>query len=214
MDKQQMRGRFITFEGGEGAGKSTQCVLLRDSLLALGIDVILTREPGGTPTAEHIRNLLVSQGDPLHSKTEALLMFAARCEHWHEVIEPALKQGKWVISDRFVDSSYAYQGYGRGLDLNALKNLYDFAVGESLPDLTIFLTLPPQIAFERITSRHKGYTERFEQEKLDFHERVYQGFLSLSKAYPQRYFLEDANQDIHDIAHEIMCEIERRFSIL
>ncbi|HCU06946.1 MAG TPA: dTMP kinase [Holosporales bacterium] len=205
-------GKFITFEGGEGAGKSTQCTLLASHLKKKGIDVIVTREPGGTPSAEMIRKLLV-EGDTNRwcASTEALLMFAARSEHWHTLIYPALQQGKWVISDRFVDSSYAYQGYARGIPLAKLENLYQFAVGSIYPDLTIFLNVPLTQGFQRVRGRVKAYEERFEKEALSFHEKVHHGFLALAKKFKERYFMQDATLSIDDIARSIQCEIKKRF---
>jgi dTMP kinase len=206
------RGKFITFEGGEGAGKSTQCTLLASYLKDQGIDVILTREPGGTPSAEMIRTLLV-EGDinRWQASTEALLMFAARSEHWHTLISPALQQGKWVISDRFVDSSYAYQGYARGIPIEKLEQLYQFSVGSSYPDLTIFLDVPLTQGFQRVRGRVKTYEERFEKEALSFHEKVYDGFLALAKKFNDRYFVQDATLSVEDIARSIQYEIKHRF---
>ncbi|PIZ33375.1 MAG: dTMP kinase [Alphaproteobacteria bacterium CG_4_10_14_0_8_um_filter_37_21] len=207
-------GKFITFEGGEGAGKSTQCTLLASHLKDKGIDVLVTREPGGTPSAEMIRKLLV-EGDinRWQSSTEALLMFAARSEHWHTRIHPALQKGTWVISDRFVDSSYAYQGYARGIPLEQLEKLYQFAVGSVYPDLTFFLNIPLNQGFERVRNRVTSYEERFEKEALSFHEKVQNGFLDLAKKFKERYIVEDATRSIHVIAQSLQNEIHRRFSI-
>lgn len=207
-------GKFITFEGGEGAGKSTQCTLLASYLKDKGIDVVVTREPGGTPSAEMIRKLLV-EGDinRWQSSTEALLMFAARSEHWHTLIHPALQEGTWVISDRFVDSSYAYQGYARGIPLEQLEALYKFAVGATYPDLTFFLNIPLNQGFERVRDRVTGYEERFEKEALSFHKKVQDGFLDLAKKFKERYFVQDATLSISDIAQSLQIEIKNRFSI-
>jgi len=207
-------GKFITFEGEEGAGKSTQCTLLASHLKNKGIDVIVTREPGGTPSAEMIRKLLV-EGDinRWQSSTEALLMFAARSEHWHTLIYPALQKGTWVISDRFVDSSYAYQGYARGIPIEQLEQLYQFAVGSQYPDLTFFLNVPLSQGFERVRDRVTGYEERFEKEALSFHENVQDGFLDLAKKFKERYFVQDATLSIHDIAQSLQLVVKNRFSI-
>ena len=207
-------GKFITFEGGEGAGKSTQCTLLASHLKDKGINVVVTREPGGTPSAEMIRKLLV-EGDinRWQSSTEALLMFAARSEHWHTLIHPALQEGTWVISDRFVDSSYAYQGYARGIPVAQLEQLYQFAVGATYPDLTFLLNVPLSQGFERVRDRVTGYEERFEKEALSFHEKVQDGFLDLAKKFKKRYFVQDATLSISDIAQSLQIEIKNRFSI-
>lgn len=207
-------GKFITFEGGEGAGKSTQCTLLASHLQKNGIDVIVTREPGGTPSAEMIRKLLV-EGDinRWQSSTEALLMFAARSEHWHTLIQPALQKGTWVISDRFVDSSYAYQGYARGIPLEQLEHLYQFAVGSTYPDLTFFLNIPLSQGFERVRGRETGYEERFEKEAFSFHEKVQDGFLDLAQKFKDRYCVQDATLSINEIAQNLQTEIQNRFSI-
>lgn len=207
-----IRGKFITFEGGEGVGKSTQCTLLASHLKDQGIDVMITREPGGTSSAEMIRKLLV-EGDinRWHARTEALLMFAARSEHWHTLIDPALQAGKWVISDRFVDSSYAYQGYARGIPIEKLEQLYQFSVGSVYPDLTIFLNAPLSLGFQRVRGRAKPYEERFEKEALSFHEKVHDGFLALAKQFKERYVVQDATLSIDDIALSIQREIKHRF---
>jgi len=166
-----MRGKFITLEGGEGAGKTTQRALLASALGRAGHKVVETREPGGSPGAEEVRALLV-QGEPgrWDAHTEALLVLAARRDHVRRHILPALEAGVWVICDRFVDSTYAYQGYGRGLDLQELQALHRFAVGDLIPDLTLLFDLPVEVGLGRAADR--GRPERFEALDLEFHRRV------------------------------------------
>ncbi|CAO5678055.1 MAG: Thymidylate kinase [Holosporales bacterium] len=200
--------QFITFEGGEGCGKSTQLRLLSKSLSALGKKVVETREPGGTPGAEEIRHLLVTGSvDRWHPHTEALLMFAARCEHWQRFIKPHMDAGYIVLSDRFADSSYAYQGYARGLDLDGLKKLYDFTVGSNEPNLTFLLDLDPAVGLDRTKKRSLDIDERFEKETLTFHENVRAGYLDLQKKNPNRIILIDANRPKNVIRREILNHI-------
>jgi len=196
----EIRGRFVTFEGGEGAGKSTQVAKLRDWLAAQGRKVVTTREPGGSPGAELVRQLLVKGPvERWDATTEALLHFAARREHLRSVVWPALQRGDWVLSDRFADSTRAYQGYGHGLDLAMLDRLYEIAVGRFSPDLTLVFDLPVEVGLERAT-RRKGTETRYEMLPREFHERVRQGFLEIAKNEPQRCAVVDATRDIDTIA--------------
>src|SRR5688500_12746876 len=176
----RQRGRFISFEGGEGAGKSTQIRLLVDALAARGLDVIATREPGGSPGAEEIRRLLVS-GDPgrWDGVTEALLHFAARRDHLARTVWPALDAGRWVVTDRFADSTMAYQGYGHGLGREPIERLYEVAVGGFAPDLTLILDIPPEAGVSRAHARHDG-EDRYERMDLTFHHRLREGFLAIA----------------------------------
>ena len=185
------RGRFISLEGIDGAGKSTQHAWLVDYLRARGHTVVATREPGGTPLGEKLRALLLAE--PMHLETEALLMFAARREHLAQVIEPALARGDWVVCDRFVDASFAYQGGGRGLSWTKLEDLATWTVGALQPDLTLIFDAPVAIAQQRLhaaTSR----PDRFEQEQAAFFERVRAAYLRIASENPQRVRLIDATQ--------------------
>lgn len=186
-----MRGRFISFEGIDGAGKSTQHAWLVDYLRRMGKTVVATREPGGTPLGEKLRALLLA--DPMHLETEALLMFAARREHVAQVIEPALARGEWVVCDRFVDASFAYQGGGRGLDWEKLEQLRKWVLGELQPDLTLIFDAPVEIAQKRLHAA-TAKPDRFEQEQAAFFERVRAAYLRIASENPQRVRLIDATQ--------------------
>lgn len=182
-----MTGLFITFEGPEGAGKSTQVTLLAEWLQARGLEVYTTYEPGGTPLGREIRRLLLSQD--MSAETEYLLYSADRAEHVRKVVLPALEQGKIVISDRHLDSSLAYQGYGRGLPLDWLRQVAAGAVGSLRPHRTILLDLPPEAGLARLEQH-----DRLEQEHLEFHQRVRGGYLQLARGEPARYLVVDATQ--------------------
>ncbi len=194
-----MRGKFITFEGIDGAGKSTHIQWLADQLTARGKTVVTTREPGGTPLGEKLRGLLLSE--PMHLETEALLMFAARREHLAEVIEPALAAGTWVISDRFTDATVAYQGGGRGLSLDKLKVLEDWVHGHLQPDLTLLFDLPLAVAQARIGKER--ILDRFEQEEADFHERVRQCYLQRAGQSNGRIRVVQADRTVDEIKKSI-----------
>ncbi|MQP65331.1 dTMP kinase [Niveispirillum sp. SYP-B3756] len=204
------RGRFITLEGGEGAGKSTQIRLLAEALRADGRQVVITREPGGSPGAEAIRNLLVN-GDvgrwlPV---SEALLLSAARYDHVQRTILPALAQGQWVLCDRFADSTSAYQGDGHGLDKALLAQLRAIAVGSTQPDLTLILDIDPAIGLARAAARNGG-EDRYEQMKLDFHHRLRAGYLAIAAAEPERCAIIDAAQGIDAIQAAIRQTVRDR----
>lgn len=204
------RGRFITFEGGEGAGKSTQVKRLAATLRAAGIDCVETREPGGAPGAEEIRRLLVigevHRWDPA---TEALLHMAARREHLVRTVWPALEAGRWVISDRFADSTMAYQGYGHGADRTMLGELYDITVGDFCPDLTLILDLPVKIGLTRAAAR-RGTETRYESLPVAFHERVRAGFRDIAAIDSERCVVIDASRDIDTIAVAIAEAVAHR----
>lgn len=186
-------GKFITFEGIEGAGKSTQILRLKKYLADRHIDCVMTREPGGTDVSEVIRNVLLDKALPaMHSDTELLLMFAARAEHLHKKILPALKQQQWVLCDRFTDASYAYQGYGRGIDLQHLAILEQWVQGDMRPDHVLIFDLPVEAGLARAGKR--GESDRFEQEDVAFFTRVREGYLQRAEAYPDRYDVIDASQ--------------------
>jgi len=194
------QGYFITFEGGDGAGKSTQIGLLKEQLEKDGFEVILTREPGGTRIGEKIRQLILDPGNTeMDGMTEALLYASARAQIVSELIRPALSEGKVVICDRFVDSSIAYQGFGRGLG-DAVGVINSYAVNGCMPDLTIFLNLAPDQRTSRIAGRA---LDRIEQAPDAFHSRVYEGYLRLAEEYPERIFSVDASGTIEQIAEQI-----------
>ncbi len=202
MNREQKLGLFITLEGVEGAGKSTQLAFIRDYLISAGVELISTREPGGTNLSEEIREILLKPRDGgMHSLTELMLMFAARSEHLHQKIIPALQQGSWVLCDRFTDATYAYQGGGRGLDTNIIGSLEALAQGDLRPDATIFLDLPVEIGLERANGR--GELDRFEQEKADFFQRVRDAYLARSRQYPDIYHVINANTDIDSVSKQI-----------
>lgn len=186
-----MQGRFITFEGIDGAGKSTQHAWLVDHLRASGHEVIATREPGGTPLGEQLRKLLLAE--PMHLETEALLMFAARREHIAQVIEPALARGAWVVCDRFVDASFAYQGGGRGLAWEKIASLCDWTLGNLQPNRTFIFDIPVATAQERL-AKTGNQPDRFEQEQTAFFERVRAAYHRIAIENPHRVILIDANQ--------------------
>lgn len=196
-----MRGRFITFEGIDGAGKSTQHAWLVEQLRAQGREVVATREPGGTPLGEKLRALLLSE--PMHLETEALLMFAARREHLAQVIAPALARGAWVVCDRFVDASFAYQGGGRGLSWDKLTQLSAWAVGDLHPDLTLIFDVPVALARQRLTQANPHGADRFEQEQADFFERVRAAYRRIAAENRARAKLIDATQPIAKINAEV-----------
>ncbi len=203
-------GRFITLEGGEGAGKSTQIARLADWLRTRGREVVATREPGGAPGAEMIRKLLVEGPvERWDGTTEALLHFAARRDHLRMTVWPALKRGAWVISDRFADSTRAYQGYGHGLDLATLDRLYDVAVGIFRPDLTLILDLPVATGLARASAR-RGTETRYESLPRDFHERVHAGFRAIAHREPERCVMIDASRDVESVAAAVAQVVGRR----
>ena len=203
-------GRFITLEGGEGAGKSTQIARLKGKLEQGGHAVVATREPGGAPGAEMVRRLLVEgPTERWDGTTEALLHFAARRDHLRSTVWPALKRGAWVISDRFADSTVAYQGYGYGVDRAMLGKLYGIAVGDFRPDLTLILDLPVEIGLGRAAAR-RGSETRYESLPADFHGRVRAGFLDIAAADPERCMVVDATQDIETVAAAIAKAVHAR----
>ena len=190
------RGRFITFEGIDGAGKSTHIAGVAELLRLHGYQVVSTREPGGTPLGEKLRELLLHE--PMHLETEAMLMFAARREHLARVIEPALARGDWVVCDRFSDATYAYQGGGRGLDQAKFAVLEQWVHGHLQPDLTFLFDLPPGVAEQRISAQGREL-DRFEQEKRDFHVRVRAAYLERAAAAPRRIAVINADQPLEKI---------------
>lgn len=198
-----MSGCFITFEGVEGCGKSTQITLLWEYLVESGYDVIVTREPGGTPIAEAIRGVLLNPDhEAMGSTAELLLYAAARAQHVYEKIAPALAAGQVVLCDRFADSTTAYQGGGRGLPGDLLKTLNDIATGGVWPDCTLLIDVPVAVGLER--ARHRGRKDRIEQESIDFHERVREGFLALAAAEPARITTIPGEAPVEEV-HQAIC---------
>jgi dTMP kinase len=201
------RGRFITFEGGEGAGKSTQIARLKLHLEAAGRAVLATREPGGTPGAEQIRRLLVT-GDPgrWDAWTEALLIAAARRDHVERVIRPALAAGTWVLCDRFLDSTLAYQGIVAGIGADAVEALHGLVFGRLRPDLTLVLDLDPAVGLERAGRRADG-EGRFEARGLAFHQKLREAFLAIARAEPERCRVIDAARDVSSVENDILRSV-------
>jgi len=203
---------FVTLEGGEGAGKSTVLAALRDTLQATGAEVVCTREPGGTPLAEQIRGLLLdTHHEPPAPVTELLLMFAARAQHVRETLLPALQRGAWVVSDRFTDASYAYQGAGRGGDASFIAELERRAVG-IVPALTLLLDVPVDVGLQR--ARGRGVTDRIEGEREDFFERVRAGYLARAAAEPERFRVVDATQSIDAVAAQAVAHLRAHLDAL
>jgi dTMP kinase len=208
--------RFITFEGGDGTGKSTQIRALENYLIARGLAVVATREPGGTRLGSIIRRALVEAGDqPMGSTTELFLYLADRAQHVQDVIRPALESSKIVLCDRYIDSTLAYQGYGRGIDLQILRELNRLAAGGVKPDLTLLFDCATELGLSRATSRlaqqdaRAGREDRFESEKVEFHERVRAGFLALARAEPKRFRIIDASRSVAEVSQDVKSLIDR-----
>ncbi|EAR59456.1 dTMP kinase [Neptuniibacter caesariensis] len=199
---QRLSGRFITVEGTEGVGKSTNIEYLCSLLDAQGIEVVLTREPGGTPLAEELRELLLAPREETVSEdTELLLMFAARAQHLENVIKPALGRGAWVVSDRFTDATFAYQGGGRGVNVDHIQALETIVQHGLQPDLTLLLDLDVETGLKRASKRSEP--DRFEREKLDFFEKVRSTYLQRASAEPERFAVIDAGRSIPDVQSQI-----------
>jgi dTMP kinase len=202
------RGFFLAFEGGEGVGKTTQLKVLADQLAGRGYEVIVTHEPGDTPVGLRLRELLLDPDTVVTSQTEALLYAADRAEHVANVISPWLAQGAIVISDRYLDSSIAYQGYARGLDIEVITQTSLWATGGLLPDLTLLLDLDPEVGLRRARGR-SGRVDRLEAEALDFHTRVREGFLTLAAADPVRYAIIDATGAPDQVADGVLAAVNK-----
>jgi dTMP kinase len=200
-----MRGRFITFEGGEGTGKSTHAARLAEHLKQLGVGVHVTREPGGSPGAEIMRYVILSGvAKPFGAEAEAVLFAAARDDHLKTVIRPALERGVWVICDRFADSTRVYQGVAGDVDTRSIRALERIVVGDTKPDLTFILDVPAALGMQRATKRRgAGDTDRFEKEALAFHEKLRDGFLMLAASEPERCVLIDATASKDEVADQI-----------
>ena len=205
-------GRFITLEGGEGAGKSTQIQVVKDYLEARGIDVIVTREPGGTPVGQEIRNLLVSgDKDKWSPLSETLLILADRAAHLERVIRPALADGKYVVCDRFFDSTRAYQGIAGGLGLEVIHNLQQPVLATTLPDVTLLLDIDPEKGLSR--AQERGGELRFESKTLAYHQTLRQAFLDFAKQEPERMVVIDADRDIEAVSTDIITVLGERLDV-
>ena len=211
-----MRGKFITFEGPAGGGKSTQVKTLAEWLRKQGKKVVVTREPGGTRMSELIRALVRDEmEDPPVTRCEVLLFLAARAQVVSQVIRPALARGEWVVCDRFADSTFAYQGYGRGIDVQLLKNFNDFVTEGLVPDLTILLDVPPEVSRTRLAARQASTADtgdRIEAAGEMFHRRLREGFLDLAKAEPKRFTVIDASKSIDKVAAAVQKTVQRILS--
>lgn len=206
-----MNGKFITIEGGEGVGKSTQISALRDLLVSRGLAVVVTREPGGTRRAERIRELLLETSEEaMPPICELLLMFAGRSTHIENVIRPALQRGIWVICDRFTDATYAYQGGGRGMNLDQIASLESWVQQDLRPDLTLLLDAPVEIGAQRAALRNeqRGITDRFEHEQRSFFERVRAAYLKRVAAEPHRFAVIDASVDRDLVTNSIRAAVD------
>ncbi|MFL1466275.1 dTMP kinase [Marinobacter sp. HN1S83] len=200
------RGQFITFEGSEGVGKSTQLETAAQTLRTLGVEFIVTREPGGTPMAEAIRELLLAPRDePVNDMTELLLMFAARAQHLHTRILPELEAGRWVLCDRFTDATFAYQGGGRGVPAERIALLENLVQGEVRPDRVILLDAPVETGMTR--ARHRGELDRFEREAVDFFQRIRDTYLERAAADPDRYQVVDAGRSLDEVTGDVTRRI-------
>ena len=208
-----MAGVFITFEGSEGCGKTTQIKSLSNKLKTLGKNVEITREPGGTQIGESIRHLLQDpfNADKITPITELLLFSACRSELSERIIKPALARGDFVVCDRFSDSTYVYQGIGRSLNLSYIEQLKTISVGTLIPDLTIILDLNASTGLERAENRQSGTLDRIEAESLQFFEKIRQGYLDLAKSEPERFFIIDGSLSVQEIESIIWDEVKKRF---
>ncbi|MEI8143896.1 MAG: dTMP kinase [Alphaproteobacteria bacterium] len=208
------RGRFITLEGGEGAGKSTQVRRLQGFLAGRGIRTVLTREPGGSPGAEILRHVLLSGGaEPFGADAEAMVFAAARGDHLRATIVPALNRGDWVICDRFADSTRVYQGVAGAVDVALISALERLTVGADAPDLTLILDLPPKIGLARAAARNAAAADRFERQDLGFHTKLRKGFLALAAAEPKRCVVIDASGDADQVAGLIEATVAQHFAL-
>lgn len=203
-----MRGKLITLEGGEGVGKSTNLAYIQQTLESAGIDLVVTREPGGTEVAEKIRTLLLTPSDePIAELAELLLVFAARAQHVEQLIKPALERGAWVLCDRFIDATYAYQGGGRAMSLEVIFQLEQLVLSEVKPDMTLLLDLPVEQGMAR--ARARAELDRFEQEKMSFFEAVRAAYLERAAADPRRIVIIDAAPELDRVQYQIKAALQR-----
>ena len=200
-----MTGLFITFEGGEGCGKSTQIAALKARLEDMGKTVVQTREPGGTALGESVRNLLQydDAGQGMSPEAELLLFAASRAQHVRELIVPAIAEGQIVLCDRFLDSTTVYQGVARAIDSKKVETINQFAIGDTTPDLTILIDLPPEIGLARVHARSDGQLDRMENEAIEFFQAVRQGYLDLAKSEPKRFLVLDGSQTVEELETQI-----------
>ncbi len=206
-----MRGKFITLEGSEGVGKTTNLQFIQSRLESKGIELLVTREPGGTPLAEEIREMLLAKRDENFDVTaELLLMFAARSQHLNQVIKPAIEKGTWVLCDRFTDATFAYQGYGRNVDLEQIETLEKLVQGDVQPDATFLLDIDVEVGLER--ARARAALDRFEDEKISFFERVREGYLARANKFSDRFYIVDAGQPLNDVQRDIDKYLEKLLS--
>lgn len=206
------KGLFITFEGSEGTGKTTQIQKLADRLRSLGKTVVISREPGGTPLGEDIRHLLkhADSGQDMGKRAELLLFAASRAQHVDSLIRPEVEKGHVVISDRFLDSTTVYQGVARAIDASAVSFINQFAIASMMPDITVLIDLDPQVGFERIEGRNNEPPDRMEQEHIHFYKDVRMGYLKLAEQEPQRFLVINGNQEIETVAEAIWDGIKNR----
>ncbi len=209
-----MTGLFITFEGGEGCGKSTQIAALKARLEAMGKTVVQTREPGGTPLGESVRNLLQydDAGQGMSPEAELLLFAASRAQHVRELVAPAIAEGQIVLCDRFLDSTTVYQGVARAIDSKKVDTINQFAIGDTKPDLTILIDLPPEIGLARVHARSNGKLDRMEKEAIEFFQAVRQGYLDLAKSEPKRFLVLDGSQSVEELETQIWQKVEATFT--
>ena len=209
-----MTGLFITFEGGEGCGKSTQIAALKARLEAMGKTVVQTREPGGTALGESVRNLLQydDAGQGMSPEAELLLFAASRAQHVRELIVSAIAEGQIVLCDRFLDSTTVYQGVARAIDSKKVDTVNQFAIGDTMPDLTILIDLPPEIGLARVHARSDGKLDRMENEAIEFFQAVRQGYLDLAKSEPKRFLVLDGSQSVEELETQIWQKVEATFT--
>ena len=207
-----MRGKFITFEGGEGAGKSTQITFLKETLLARGHRVLQTREPGGTKNSESLRELILHPPERVWSPmTELLLHFASRHEHIENFIVPALQDGRWVLCDRYIDSTIAYQGYGKGIDVTLIQKLHAFIQNDLNPDLTFIFDIPVEVGLSR--AQRRGTSDTYENMDLSFHQNLRKGFIEIARNDPNRCYIVDGTAKIDNIRRNILKKTVQHFGL-
>lgn len=199
-----MKGKFITFEGPEGSGKSTVIVAVKDFLEKEGYSILTTREPGGIKIAEDIRSIILDkENTEMDAHAEALLFAASRSQHYNEKIKPALEADKIILCDRFIDSSLAYQGHARGLGIDNVYDINKFAIGNNLPELTIFIDVPPELGLKRVFSNTRK-VDRLDLETLEFHELVYEGYMLIAKKYDNRFKIVDGTNPVEQVVKDTL----------
>ena len=210
-----MSGKLITFEGIEGSGKSTQAAILSDKLRKIGFNILNTREPGGTPTGEIIRNILQHDlaGETLYAEAEALLFCASRAQLCRKILRPALDGGAWIILDRFIDSTLAYQGYGRGFNIDQLRSINEFAAKDVKPDITILIDVTVEEGLARVLARCNGARDRIEREPMEFHKRLRDGYLEIARREPERFAVFNGMDTQEETADKIWKTVVNRFHL-